>query len=52
LDLLANVVRRDGAARYFRSRDGVPDVHFSAEGHAQVARWLLDRLGPGLAGKP
>lgn len=43
--LFAEAVRRDGSKRYFADTTDY-DVHFSAEGHALYARWLLERLRP------
>lgn len=42
-DLFAASVRREGSARWF-ARAMPHDLHFSAEGHALLARWLDERL--------
>jgi lysophospholipase L1-like esterase len=41
-----DIVAREGGGTVFLPAD----VHFNAEGHRRYARWLLDRLGPGLRG--
>jgi lysophospholipase L1-like esterase len=42
-DLFEDAVHRDGAARWFRN-EVERDLHFSAEGHALLARWLQPKL--------
>jgi lysophospholipase L1-like esterase len=44
------VAASDESAWFLERPDGTPDNHFSAAGHREMARWLLERLGPGLEG--
>ena len=43
-DFFEDAVRRTGPARWFITRDGFEDLHFSAEGNDQFARWLAGQL--------
>ena len=44
-DFFEGAGHRTGLARLFITRDGFEDLHFSAEGNEQFARWLARRLG-------
>ena len=44
-DFFEGAGHRTGLARLFITRDGFEDLHFSAEGNEQFARWLAGQLG-------
>lgn len=50
LPFLRETVAREGSAKIYVTPPAF-EIHLNAEGHRRYAHWLLDQLGPALAGK-